>query len=95
MNRRGTLLPGERRRLIARHIRERGSAAVAELEQQFGVSAMTARRDLVVLERQGVVRRTHGGAVFPGLSSHEDSFYQRLELAVAANSALPRPRSRS
>ena len=83
-----TLLPDERRRLIARHIRERGSAAVAELEEQFGVSAMTARRDLVALEREGVVRRTHGGAVFPALSSQEDSFYQRLELATPAKGRL-------
>ena len=83
-----TLLPDERRRMIARHIREHGSAAVVELEQRFGVSAMTARRDLVALERQGIVRRTHGGAVFPGLSSHEDSFYQRLELAIAAKERL-------
>ena len=26
---------------------------------------MTARRDLAELERRGIVRRTHGGAVLP------------------------------
>jgi DeoR family transcriptional regulator of aga operon len=35
-----------------------------------------------------VARRTHGGAVLPGLSSHEDSFLQRLEIAVAAKERL-------
>jgi DeoR/GlpR family transcriptional regulator of sugar metabolism len=83
-----TLLPDERRRLIAQRLREHGSVAVAELEAEFRISAMTARRDLLTLERQGVARRTHGGAVLPGLSSHEDSFYQRLESSVEAKERL-------
>jgi DeoR/GlpR family transcriptional regulator of sugar metabolism len=49
---------------------------------------MTARRDLTELERQGVARRTHGGAVLPGPSSHEDAFAQRLEVAVEAKERL-------
>ena len=84
------LLPDERRRLIAQRLREHGSVAVAELESQFQISAMTARRDLLALERQGVARRTHGGAVLPGLSRHEDSFYQRLDSAVGAKQRLAR-----
>jgi DeoR/GlpR family transcriptional regulator of sugar metabolism len=83
-----TLLPDERRRLIGQRLREQGSVAVADLEAEFRISAMTVRRDLLTLERQGVARRTHGGAVLPGLSSHEDSFYQRLESAVEAKERL-------
>ena len=83
-----TLLPDERRRLIAQRLREHGSVAVADLEAQFRISAMTARRDLIMLERQGIARRTHGGAVLPGLSSDEDSFYQRLNAAVDAKERL-------
>ena len=49
---------------------------------------MTARRDLAELERQGVARRTHGGAVLPGPSSHEDAFAQRIEVAVEAKERL-------
>lgn len=75
-------LPDERRRLVAERLRQKGSVSVAELEAEFGVSSMTARRDLSELERQGVARRTHGGAIMPGLSGHEDSFFQRLEVAV-------------
>ena len=48
---------------------------------------MTARRDLDELERRGMAARTHG-AVLPGLSSHEDSFLQRLEVAVEAKERL-------
>jgi DeoR/GlpR family transcriptional regulator of sugar metabolism len=82
------LLPDERRRLIAQRLREHGSVAVAELEARFGISAMTARRDLITLERQGIAKRTHGGAVLPGLSSDEDSFHQRLHADVDAKQRL-------
>ena len=49
---------------------------------------MTARRDLDEVERRGVARRTHGGAILPGLSSHEDSFQQRIEVSVEAKERL-------
>ena len=84
----GTRLPDERRRLIAERLREDGSVSVAALEREFEISPMTARRDLVELERQGIARRTHGGAVLPGVSSHEDSFFQRLEVAVEEKERL-------
>ncbi len=61
---------------------------VAELEARFGVSSMTARRDLAGLERRGLVRRTHGGAMLPAIAAHEDSFTSRLEVATDAKSAL-------
>jgi DeoR/GlpR family transcriptional regulator of sugar metabolism len=85
---RASLLPDERRRLIAERLRQHGSVSVSGLEAEFGISPMTARRDLDELERRGVARRTHGGAVLPGLSSHEDSFLQRLEVAVEAKERL-------
>lgn len=85
---RDSMLPDERRRLIAERLRQHGSVSVAALETEFGISPMTARRDLDELERRGVAKRTHGGAVFPGLSRHEDSFLQRLEMAVEAKERL-------
>jgi DeoR/GlpR family transcriptional regulator of sugar metabolism len=71
-------------------VRESGSATVSGLEKELGISAATARRDLAVLERQGKVKRTHGGAVPPGLTQHEDSFQQRLGEAVEAKKRLAR-----
>ena len=82
------MLPDERRRLIAERLRQHGSVSVAALEAEFSISPMTARRDLDELERRGIASRTHGGAVLPGLSSHEDSFLQRLEVAVEAKERL-------
>src|SRR5919107_1654293 len=39
---------------------------------------------------RGKVKRTHGGAVLPGLTQHEDSFQQRLGEAVEAKRRLAR-----
>src|SRR3954470_8652046 len=85
---RGSILPDERRRLIAQRLRQHGSVSVSGLEIEFGISPMTARRDLDELERRGGARRTPGGAVLPGLWSHEDSFLQRLEVEVQAKERL-------
>jgi DeoR/GlpR family transcriptional regulator of sugar metabolism len=82
------VLAESRRAAIADLLRGSGSVTVGELEERFGISSMTARRDLAELERQGVARRTHGGAVLPAISAHEDSFVQRLETAAEAKSAL-------
>lgn len=84
------LLPEERRRRIADLIRGNGGVTVADLEAEFGVSAMTARRDLEALEQEGQARRTYGGAVLPELAGHEDSFQQRLERGVPAKERLAR-----
>jgi predicted ArsR family transcriptional regulator len=46
-------LPEQRRQRIVMRLREAGSVTVAGLEKELGISAATARRDLVVLERQG------------------------------------------
>jgi DeoR/GlpR family transcriptional regulator of sugar metabolism len=82
------IVPEQRRRRIAGLVRESGSTTVARLEVEFGISSATARRDLATLERQGKIRRTHGGAVLPGLTQHEDSFQQRLTEAVPAKRRL-------
>jgi DeoR/GlpR family transcriptional regulator of sugar metabolism len=86
-------IPERRQQRIAQLVRERGSVTVAALEKEFGVSPATARRDLAELERRGKVRRTHGGAVMPGVAQHEDSFQQRLGEAVEAKKRLARAAS--
>ena len=82
------MLAMARRSAIADLLRDAGAVTVTEVETRFGVSPMTARRDLAELERQGIARRTHGGAVLPGLASHEDSFLQRLDIEVDAKERL-------
>ncbi len=84
------MVPAQRRKLIADRLRAAGSVSVAALEAEFGVSPMTARRDLQVLERDGQARRTHGGAVLPGLARDEDAFQSRLDDAAEVKLRLGR-----
>ncbi len=53
----------ERQEAIAALVMSRGRASVAELAEVYDVTTETVRRDLAVLDRAGVVRRVHGGAV--------------------------------
>ena len=84
------MLAESRRAAIVDLLRSTGSVTVGGLEERFGISSMTARRDLADLERQGLARRTHGGAVLPAISAHEDSFMARVETAPQAKQALAR-----
>jgi DeoR family fructose operon transcriptional repressor len=53
----------ERRHEIALVVRQDGRADVTALADRFEVTPETIRRDLTDLERQGVLRRVHGGAI--------------------------------
>lgn len=57
------MYPEERQRAIAARVMSQGRASVAELAQTYDVTTETVRRDLAVLDRAGVLRRVHGGAV--------------------------------
>jgi DeoR family transcriptional regulator, aga operon transcriptional repressor len=57
-------LPAEvRQARIAALVGELGFLRVRELSERFGVSAVTLRSDLDLLERRGALRRVHGGAM--------------------------------
>ena len=59
-----SLLPAERQQRILEFLKKEFTARGSHLSELLGVSEMTIRRDLDVLEQQGLVERTHGGAVF-------------------------------
>jgi DeoR/GlpR family transcriptional regulator of sugar metabolism len=52
----------ERREAMVSALRIEGFLSIADLTRQFGVSAMTVRRDLRHLEESGQVRMVYGGA---------------------------------
>jgi DeoR family fructose operon transcriptional repressor len=56
-------LPAGRKADLAAYVAEVGQVTVARLTKRFGVSADTIRRDLDQLDTDGVLIRTHGGAV--------------------------------
>ena len=53
----------ERREEIIDLIRENGKVKVSELSEKYGISEVSIRKDLEVLEAQGHLSRVHGGAV--------------------------------
>ncbi|TFV81130.1 DeoR/GlpR transcriptional regulator [Blastococcus sp. CT_GayMR20] len=77
---------------------ERGRVAVTAVAEEFGVTTETVRRDLAVLERAGMLRRVHGGAVpsgaltlvEPGLGErHGRRSEAKKAIAAAALDLLP------
>lgn len=53
----------ERRQAMSDLIAQRGRLSVNELADAYRVTTETVRRDLSLLERAGIIRRVHGGAV--------------------------------
>lgn len=53
----------ERQQAIAQLVTESGRWSVNDLASHFDVTTETVRRDLSALERLGLVRRVHGGAI--------------------------------
>jgi DeoR/GlpR family transcriptional regulator of sugar metabolism len=84
------MLAVERRRRIAEIIRSRGVVAVAEMAEALGTSEMTLRRDLRVMADQGLLMRTHGGAVLPAGLAHEPTYSEKASQAAAEKAAIAR-----
>ena len=59
------VLPVKGQRELLRLLRIQGQLTVREVANHFKISVDTARRDLDLLGRQGVLNRTYGGAVAP------------------------------
>src|SRR5882672_2750291 len=79
------LFPGERRQQILARARAAGRVDVQDLSRSFGVTTETVRRDLNILEGDGLIRRVHGGAV-P---------VERFPLTVSERSASMLPQKRA
>lgn len=67
----------ERQEEILQIIQERKSASVNEIAKELFVSPATVRRDLSAMEKSGLIKRTHGGAILTGSSSDESSLHVR------------------
>lgn len=79
----------ERQQAMARTIGLEGRLSVAQLAEDFDVTTETVRRDLSSLERIGLVRRVHGGAVPAStLSVIESGIGERDQANTAAKEAI-------
>ena len=72
------MLSLERQEEILEILNKNKSATVEELAKELYVSGATIRRDLAVMEKQGLIRRSHGGAI-PFKSSAEESAFSIRE----------------
>ena len=80
----------ERYQAIKNLICEKGSVSISELTALFGVSSETIRKDLLILERDKVLIRTHGGAVNAKNHSTIMPFKERLKSNVEGKVELCR-----
>ncbi|MEP7193342.1 MAG: DeoR/GlpR family DNA-binding transcription regulator [Actinomycetota bacterium] len=87
----------ERQQHILDGARAAGRVEVNALAEALDVTPETVRRDLTILERYGVLRRVHGGAIpverlgfEPGIETRAERFVAEKErIAKAATSHLP------
>lgn len=80
--------PAWRQEVIAEHVLSNGSATAAELAERFQVSLMTIHRDLDELERQGVVRKYHGGVTAQPSGVFESNVVYRMKTMQAEKDAI-------
>jgi len=69
-----------RKQSIRQRILQSGEVVFSELAAEFGVSEMTIRRDIDLLESEGVARKVIGGAIAIG-KAQEPPFAVRSESA--------------
>lgn len=79
----------ERQQSMVQLIGRRGRLSVAQLSDEFSVTTETVRRDLSTLDRMGLVRRVHGGAVPAGaLAVIESGLAERDQSNAPAKEAI-------
>ena len=90
METQNTHLPAERRQLILAELSSSGAVRVDELGRKFNVSEMTVRRDLDALEAEGLLERTHGGAIALKAVTGERRYRDKDEENREAKKAIAR-----
>lgn len=59
----GDMYMEERHHEILKCLSEKGRISNADIQERFGISYDSAKRDLRILEEKGLLKRTHGGAI--------------------------------
>lgn len=82
------MLKEERYQYILHQLREAGRVLSLDLSAALGISEDTVRRDLIALEREGKLRRAHGGAL--PLVPASEPYQQREQHSPEDKRALAR-----
>jgi len=86
----------QRKNHIIDRLRSSGRIDAVEIAEALGVTGETIRKDLISLERQGLLRRVHGGAVpvqslafEPSVETRTQLASEKIRIAEAALNHLP------
>lgn len=82
------MIPAERRRRIQKDVERLGSVTITDLSDKYEVSEMTIRRDFKVLEEQGQLRRTHGGAMSVRSNDVEPRYVAKQDVHAAQKDSI-------
>jgi DeoR/GlpR family transcriptional regulator of sugar metabolism len=80
--------PSRRRRDMGDYVLDAGSVSIADLAARFGVSQMTAYRDVDFLEAQGLLRKIRGGVSAQPSSAFESSVRYRISVHQREKEAI-------
>lgn len=81
-------IPAERRVKILALLKTQGIVRVDELSEELGVSVITIRRDLTTLEGEGLLERTHGGALSTSLQIDEPTYIDKDRKNIPDKSSI-------
>lgn len=84
------LIPAQRRERIQEYLTLHKIAPSSELSSLLGVSEATVRRDLEWMENEGILYRTHGGAILSQHLQLEPEYTQRVQKQVEEKIAIGR-----
>ena len=79
MSKNDALFVEERQNTIFNILQREKRATIVELSEHFQTGAATIRRDLNAMEKRGLIRRTHGGAIAIRKTNVEHGMEERIE----------------
>ena len=90
------MIPAERQEKIIALLKKNGAVKAAELSESFDVAPLTIRRDLDILEKKGILERSHGGAILRQTMRNEPSYsrtekfltFEKTEIAKTVTSLI-------
>ncbi|AKV86535.1 transcriptional regulator [Microbacterium sp. CGR1] len=81
-----SLLPRARHEHLLRQLELHGSVSAAQVADELGVAQVTIRRDILELEKSGLLARVHGGAI--GVSAAPTPQSARTDIGVVVPSSV-------
>jgi len=84
------VLVEERRQKVLELVKDRGFVALADLKSALHTSDSTIRRDLDYWDEVGIIKRTHGGAMFTGERLVMPALDERVSAAAEEKQQIAR-----